>query len=148
MLEQHTIRQALANFKQAARTCAEQVYAQYVEVIGRKPAPMLAVFRSQIIAGQVYVATGEKISWSGSLTFFQWIATYFLENVAESKARRAKSIGKSLVRFCGVEVVRLGYDCVQLYTNVKLSKNCPFILDWVVSKSSGDRNIAEPWHWF
>lgn len=123
MLEQHTIRQAVANDKQAVRTCAEQAYAQYVEVIGRKPAPMLADFRSQIAAGQVYVATDEQDELQGFIVFFPVDQHMFLENVAVSKAARGKGIGKSLVRFCEAEAVRLGYDCVQLYTNVKMSDN-------------------------
>lgn len=43
--ETDMIRPANANDEPEIRECAEQAYARYVPVIGRKPAPMLADFR-------------------------------------------------------------------------------------------------------
>ena len=42
------IRQAEASDECEIRACAEQAYARYVPVIGRKPAPMVADFRARI----------------------------------------------------------------------------------------------------
>jgi hypothetical protein len=43
MSEQHMIRQAVATDEVAVRACAEQAYAQYVAVAGRKPAPFTQI---------------------------------------------------------------------------------------------------------
>ncbi|MGJ7517963.1 GNAT family N-acetyltransferase [Pseudomonas baetica] len=123
MSERHMIRQAVANDETAVRVCAEQAYAQYVPLIGRKPAPMLADFKAQIAAGQVYLCTGAQDELRGFIVFYPVDRHMFLENVAVSEAGRGKGIGKSLVQFCEAEAVRLGLGSVHLYTNEKMTDN-------------------------
>ncbi|MCU1759821.1 GNAT family N-acetyltransferase [Pseudomonas sp. 14P_8.1_Bac3] len=123
MSERTVIRQAVAADEGVVRACAEQAYTQYVEVIGRKPAPMLADFGAQIAAGQVYVATGEQDEVRGFVVFFAVGQHMLLENVAVSEAGRGKGIGKALIQFCEAEALRLGLGSVQLYTNVKMVDN-------------------------
>jgi GNAT superfamily N-acetyltransferase len=123
MSEQHMIRQAVADDEDAVRACAEQAYVQYVGVIGRKPAPMLADFRAQIAAGHVYLCTGEQSELQGFIVFFAVNRHMFLENVAVSKAGRGKGIGKSLIQFCEAQAVHLGLGSVHLYTNAKMTDN-------------------------
>jgi GNAT superfamily N-acetyltransferase len=128
MSERHMIRQAVADDEVAVRACAEQAYAQYVCVIGQKPAPMLADFRAQIAAGYVYLSTGEQEELRGFIVFFPVDQHMFLESVAVSEAGRGKGIGKSLVQFCEAQALRLGLGSVHLYTNVKMTDNlsiCP-----------------------
>ncbi len=108
MSAQHMIRQAVADDELAVRSCAEQAYAHYVSVIGRKPAPMLADFRAQIAAGHVHLATGEQDELHGFIVFFPEDQHMFLENVAVSEAGRGKGIGKSLVQFCEAQAICLG----------------------------------------
>ncbi|NUU37674.1 GNAT family N-acetyltransferase [Pseudomonas sp. C2B4] len=117
------IRQANANDEVAVRACAEQAYARYVPLIGRKPAPMLADFRTQIAAGHVYLCTGEQDELRGFIVFFPVDRHMFLENVAVSETGRGKGIGKSLVQFCEAEAMRLGLGSVHLYTNEKMTDN-------------------------
>lgn len=117
------IRKAVATDEDAVRACAEQAYAQYVQVIGRKPAPMLADFGAQIAAGQVYVAIGDQGELRGFIVFFAVDQHMFLENVAVSEAGRGKGIGKSLIQFCETQALRLGLGSVHLYTNAKMSDN-------------------------
>jgi N-acetylglutamate synthase-like GNAT family acetyltransferase len=121
MSEHHRIRQAVANDEVAVRACAEQAYAQYVAVIGRKPAPMLADYAAQIAAGHVYLCTGEQNDLQGFIVFYAVDRHMFLENVAVVKAGRG--IGKSLIQYCEAEAVRLGLGSVHLYTNAKMTDN-------------------------
>lgn len=64
------IRLAEASDEPDIRNCAEQAYARYVPVIGRKPAPMIADFITQIAAGVVYVATDDQASFQGFIVFY------------------------------------------------------------------------------
>ena len=117
------IRQTVATDERAVRTCAEQAYAPYIGVIGRKPAPMLADFASQIAAGHVYVSTTENNQLQGFIVFFAVDHHLFLENVAVSVSGRGQGIGKSLIQFCEAQAVRLGLTSVRLYTNAKMTEN-------------------------
>ncbi len=123
MGETQMIRQAVADDEVAVRACAEKVYAQYVSVIGRKPAPMLADFGAQIAAGFVHLSVGEQDELRGFIVFFPVGQQMFLENVAVSKEGRGKGIGKALIKFCEARATRLGFGSVCLYTNVKMTDN-------------------------
>jgi ribosomal protein S18 acetylase RimI-like enzyme len=117
------IRQAVASDEAAVRACAEQAYAPYIHVIGRKPAPMLADYKAQIAAGHVYLSTGEQDELHGFIVFFAVDQQMFLENVAVSEAGRGRGIGKSLIQFCEAQAAGLGLGSVHLYTNVKMTDN-------------------------
>lgn len=117
------IRKAVKNDESAIRACAESAYSQYVTVIGRKPAPMLADYGSQIAAGQAYVAVGEGNDLQGFIVFYPEENHMLLENVAVQPAATGRGIGKSLVRFCEDEARRLGLGSVRLYTNEKMTDN-------------------------
>jgi hypothetical protein len=65
------IRQAEAGDEPDIRNCAEQAYARYVPLIGRKPAPMIANFGAQIAAGHIYVATGDGGIFQGFIVFYR-----------------------------------------------------------------------------
>jgi GNAT superfamily N-acetyltransferase len=123
MSELHRIRQAVADDEDAVRACAEQAYAQYVSVIGRKPAPMLADFRAQIAAGFVHLCIAEQEELRGFIVFYPVDQHMLLENVAVSKAGRGKGIGKALIQFCEAQATRLGLGSVCLYTNEKMTDN-------------------------
>jgi GNAT superfamily N-acetyltransferase len=123
MSELHRIRQAVADDEDAVRACAEQAYAQYVSVIGRKPAPMLADFRAQIAAGFVHLCIGEQEELRGFIVFYPVGQHMLLENIAVSKAGRGKGIGKALIQFCEAQATRLGLGSVCLYTNEKMTDN-------------------------
>jgi GNAT superfamily N-acetyltransferase len=123
MSERHRIRQAVADDEDAVRACAEQAYAQYVSVIGRKPAPMLADFRAQIAAGFVHLCIAEQEELRGFIVFYPVDQHMLLENVAVSKAGRGKGIGKALIQFCEAQATRLGLGSVCLYTNEKMTDN-------------------------
>lgn len=117
------IRAALKGDEADIRVCAESAYARYVAAIGRKPAPMIADFASQIAAGKIYVATDTEGHFQGFIVFFPEEDHMLLENVAVLPAAAGRGTGKSLIRFCEDEARRLGLAAVRLYTNEKMTDN-------------------------
>jgi GNAT superfamily N-acetyltransferase len=116
------IRRANPGDEAQIRDCAEQAYARYVAVIGRKPAPMVAAFKAQIEAGRVYVAA-EGDAFQGFIAFFPKGDHILLENVAVLPSAAGRGVGKSLIGFCEEEARRGGYNAVHLYTNEKMTDN-------------------------
>lgn len=104
------------------RDCAEQAYARYVAIIGRKPAPMLADFKAQIEVGQVYVSA-DGDAFEGFIVFFPKGDHMLLENVAVLPSATGRGVGKRLIGFCEAEARRGGFAAVRLYTNEKMTEN-------------------------
>lgn len=117
------IRQARAGDEAAIRHCAEQAYARYVPLIGRKPAPMVADFAAQIAAGAVYVATDDRDALQGFIVFHPEDGHMLLENVAVLPRAAGRGIGKALIAFCENAARRRGVNTVRLYTNEKMTEN-------------------------
>lgn len=116
------IRRADPGDEAQIRDCAEQAYARYVAVIGRKPAPMVADFKAQIEAGQVYVSV-EGDAFQGFIVFFPKGDHILLENVAVLPSAAGRGVGKSLIGFCEEEARRGGLKAVHLYINEKMTEN-------------------------
>lgn len=116
------IRRANPDDEAQIRDCAEQAYARYVAVIGRKPAPMVADFKAQIAAGQVYVSV-EGEAFHGFIVFFPKGDHILLENVAVLPSATGRGIGKALVGFCEEKARRGDFKAVHLYTNEKMIEN-------------------------
>ncbi|MFK0096078.1 GNAT family N-acetyltransferase [Pseudomonas sp. NPDC090592] len=117
------IRQAVAADEPEVRRCAEQAYARYVPLIGRKPAPMIADFARQIAQGVVYVATNDQAVFQGFIVFFAEQGHMLLENVAVLPSAAGQGTGKALIRFCEDAARRQGLGAVHLYTNQKMTEN-------------------------
>lgn len=117
------LRKAIATDETAIRLCAEAAYQQYVTVIGKAPAPMIADFRSQISNGWVYVAENVNGAVEGFIVFYQRQNHMFLENVAVHPSAAGKGIGKDLINSCEQEALRLKLGAIELYTNEKMADN-------------------------
>lgn len=117
------IRQAITDDEPAIRECAEQAYSRYVPLIGRKPAPMLADFASQIAGGEVYVATDDQDNFLGFIVFYAEDQHMLLENIAVLPQAAGRGVGKALVNFCEAAAQRRGLNGVHLYTNEKMTEN-------------------------
>ncbi|UFH50234.1 GNAT family N-acetyltransferase [Pseudomonas sp. KNUC1026] len=117
------IRQAVASDEPDVRDCAERAYARYVPRIGRKPAPMIADFATQIAAGIVYVAADEHANFQGFIVFHAKEGHCLLENVAVLPSAAGRGVGKALIRFCEGTARQWGMSAVQLYTNKKMTDN-------------------------
>ena len=117
------IRKAVSGDEAAIRACAENAYARYVSAIGRKPAPMVADFATQIAMGQVYVAVDEGDDLEGFIVFFLKGDHMFLENVAVLPSASGRGIGRLLIQFCEDQSRHLRIGAVHLYTNEKMTDN-------------------------
>ncbi|MEM8797054.1 MAG: GNAT family N-acetyltransferase [Pseudomonadota bacterium] len=107
----------------AVRACAEEAFQQYVDAIGKKPAPMVADFDAFIDAGCVHVATDASGDVIGYIIFFPLEGDMFLENVAVKHSAAGKGVGKRLISLCEKEARLSGCDTVKLYTNEKMTGN-------------------------
>lgn len=117
------IRQAEARDEPEIMDCAEQAYARYVPLIGRKPAPMVADFASQIAAGEVYVATDDQDTVQGFIVFYAEEGHILLENVAVLPRAAGRGVGRTLIAFCENAARQRGINAVHLYTNEKMTDN-------------------------
>ncbi|WP_455886166.1 GNAT family N-acetyltransferase [Pseudomonas rustica] len=94
------IRLAIATDEPEIRQCAQQAYARYVPLIGRKPAPMTADFARQIAQAVVYVATDDQSTFQGFIVFYAEQGHMLLENVAVLPSAAGRGVGKALISFC------------------------------------------------
>ena len=117
------IRQAIPSDEPEIRKCAEQAYARYVPLIGRKPAPMVADFATRITEGNVYVATDEQLGFQGFIVFLFQGSHVLLENVAVLPHLAGRGVGKALILFCENAARDRGIGVVRLYTNEKMTEN-------------------------
>lgn len=117
------IRQAEAGDEPAIRDCAEQAYARYVPLMGRKPAPMVADFAAQIGAGEVYVATDDQDALQGFIVFYAEDGHMLLENVAVLPRAAGRGVGRALIGFCEDAARQRGMNAVHLYSNEKMTDN-------------------------
>ena len=107
----------------AIQNCAVGSYEKYVELIGKKPALMVADFKKQVEARIVRVATNKDGELEGFIVFFPKGDLMFLENVAVSPNHQGKGVGNRLIAFCEDEAKRLDLQAVELYTNEKMTEN-------------------------
>lgn len=121
------IRPAQAADLAAITACAEAAYAKYVVRIGKKPAPMVADFASQIAAGQVQVAVAQ--SGSADEELLGYVVCYpkdgqlHLENVAVRPEAQGRGAGRALIDFVEDKARTDGLPAVELYTNAKMTEN-------------------------
>lgn len=102
--------------------CAEAAYALYVPRMGKKPAPMVADFRCQIAAGQVYVVdAGGQVA--GFIVLYRRREHLHIENVAVFPANQGQGLGGAMLSFAEDEAKRQGVSSIELYTNVKMTEN-------------------------
>jgi len=107
----------------SVRACAIEAYAQYIEAIGKEPAPMAADYRQQIEQGFVRVAVGVSDQVEGFIVFFPNDDHMFLENIAVFGAAAGKGIGRQLMAVCEAEAKKAGLKSIRLYTNEKMAAN-------------------------
>ena len=116
------IRPASAGDADAIRMCARAAYAQYVQAIGREPAPMVADFHQDIADQKVWVAEIDA-RLAGFIVFFEQDDAMFLENVAVHPDHTGRGVGSALIRFCERAAVAARLSAIVLYTNEKMIEN-------------------------
>lgn len=114
----------------AVRQCARLAYQQYVQAIGREPAPMCADFEGLIQRGVVDVARMDD-QVVGFIILFEATnndsgACLFIENIAVLPEMAGQSVGTGLMMHAETVANERGLSRIRLYTNIKMTRN----LDW------------------
>ena len=117
------IRQGTMDDIPALRVIAADAYAQYVEAIGRKPAPMIANFEHHLRNDIIFVAMMEPENRvTGYAVLVEKVDGFWLESIAVATAHNGRGIGTGLIRH--VEDYMSGRATgYQLYTNVRMARN-------------------------
>ncbi|NVK34986.1 MAG: GNAT family N-acetyltransferase [Rhodobacteraceae bacterium] len=105
------------------RAIAVSAYSQYIDAIGRPPAPMCADFPSQIRSNWIYVIERASGDVAGYIVFFPMSDHMFLESVAVHKDAAGQGLGKLLLAHCAEAARGCGLDEIRLYTNEKMTSN-------------------------
>lgn len=104
---------------------AHAAYAQYVEAIGRLPAPMTADYARHLQRDHCLVALIGRSEQSIAVGFVVVVEKsdgYWIETIAVLPEFGGQGIGAKLVEAAEAFVARSA-DAVQLYTNAKMVRN-------------------------
>lgn len=109
------------------KQCARAAYAQYVEVIGKEPAPMCADFLSLIRQGVVSIVKLED-EFAGFVVLYpqhqpDGEASLFIENIAVLPSLTGAGIGAALMLFAEARAKEQLINSLRLYTNAKMTRN-------------------------
>lgn len=119
------IRRARLEEAEALAALVALAYADYVPLIGRRPAPMDDDYAARIAAGQAWVL--EEAGGPAALLVLESAGGHlWLENIAVDPARQRGGVGRALMRFVGEEALRRGLPEVRLLTNEKMERNLAF----------------------
>jgi GNAT superfamily N-acetyltransferase len=105
----------------------EAAYSPYIERIGRRPAPMLDDYASQVLARRVHVLAHEK-NLSGFVVLIDTEEYLLLDNIAVSPAIKGQGYGRQLLDFAERHALDAGYPSIRLYTNEAMSENIALYL--------------------
>ena len=117
-----TVRKATTKDLAAVRKIDQAAYEIYVARIGKKPAPMIADFESQIAAGQMDLWQ-EEGKVTGFIVHYPRENHVHIENVAVDPARAGRGIGGKLIAMAEETARANGFSAVELYTNEKMNEN-------------------------
>jgi len=110
---------------EALTRVAHEAYAQYVDVIGRQPAPMTADYSAHLRDDQCLVAElkgDDAPVVAGFVIVTEQSDGYWIETVAVRPQYSGQGLGRDLV--CAAEQwVGSLANSVQLYTNAKMTRN-------------------------
>ncbi|WP_415768056.1 GNAT family N-acetyltransferase [Pseudomonas sp. LB3P38] len=100
----------------------EAAYSPYIERIGRKPAPMLEDYASQVLARRVHVLAHVQ-TLSGFVVLIDTEEYLLLDNIAVNPAVKGQGYGGQLLDFAERHALDAGYPTIRLYTNEAMSEN-------------------------
>jgi ribosomal protein S18 acetylase RimI-like enzyme len=103
----------------------DAAYREYVERIGRKPAPMLASYPDLIERGVVFVLVeGDRVQ--GVLVLIPGDDYLRLENIAVHPELQGQGLGRRMMTFVEDRARMAGLLEVRLYTNELMTENRDF----------------------
>jgi ribosomal protein S18 acetylase RimI-like enzyme len=104
----------------AVQEIVETSYAQYIPLIGRRPAPMDADYAAAIEAGQLYVLGHPTL---GCLVMFPDGDAIEIDMIAVLPAAQGQGVGRKLLDFAADHTRSKGLSKLTLYTNAKMVRN-------------------------
>jgi len=119
-----SIRSGLGQDQPQLERIAAEAYQQYIPVMGKKPAPMLADYAAHLDRDTVYVALDGEIV-IGYAIIISKKDGWWLENIAVDPAHAGKGVGTALIARLEGDLARQT-DYYQLYTNRLMLRN----IDW------------------
>ena len=119
------IRQAVEADEPWVSACVDAAYSCYVELIGKKPAPMLDDYKTLINNEVVYVATVDDLL-VGLIVFWPNEDHLYVDNIAVLPEEQGKGVGSALLGFAELQAQRAGLSEIRLYTNAKMVENIQY----------------------
>lgn len=116
------IRRARPEDTNAIQRVAEAAYHPFVVILGKKPAPMVADFGAHIERDWVIVFEREAVV-SGYAVLVISERRVLLDNIAVDPALQGSGIGSALIKQTERHAATLGYEALDLYTNVVMTAN-------------------------
>ncbi len=116
------IRQARSDDLMAIRRIVGEAYRSYVALLGKAPAPMVADFAAHIDQDWVIVFEREGVI-QGYAILRTNEQRALLDNIAVDPACQRSGIGVALIEHVEQHAGSLGFDALELYTNVVMEDN-------------------------
>lgn len=104
----------------AVQQIVETSYADYIPLIGRRPAPMDTDYAAAIEAGQLYVLGHPTL---GCLVMFPDGDAIEIDMIAVAPEAQGQGIGRKLLDFAADHARAMGQTKLTLYTNAKMARN-------------------------
>ncbi|MEY2444823.1 MAG: hypothetical protein QOE00_1403 [Ilumatobacteraceae bacterium] len=105
--------------------CVKAAYTQYVALIGREPAPMVADYTALIRDGLVRVAVAEDLI-VGVIVMWPEADHLYVDNVAVLPGSQGLGIGTMLLDAADTTARNKGIDEIRLYTNEAMTANLSY----------------------
>ena len=119
------IRRAVASDQHAVIECVRAAYGNYIERLGKPPAPMLADYAALIAEGVVYVLT-IRGRIRGVLVMMRQGATMFVENIAIAPECQRQGLGRIVMMHIEQQTRKEQLSAIRLYTNELMTENLVF----------------------
>lgn len=104
------------------KNCAASAYAKYVERMGKKPAPMVADFKSHIQRGEIDIVLSNDHP-AGYCISFDKVDALFIENIALLPSQQGNGLAVLIFDALEERARQLGLKKLALYTNEKMYEN-------------------------
>ena len=99
-----------------------EAYRPYVAALGKAPAPMVADFAAHIDQDWVIVSEQDSVV-RGYAILLTNAQRALLDNIAVDPACQRSGIGVALIQHVEQRIIDLGYEALDLYTNVVMEDN-------------------------
>ena len=116
------LRRAVPDNAQAISDLVEAAYAEYVERIGRRPAPMDVDYVDEIATKEIWVLPGAGRP-DTVLVVHAEADHLFVHNIAVVPERRGEGLGRALLEFAERRAAELGVPEFRLLTNELMTEN-------------------------